>query len=266
MRVISDTALSYVEGIHQHQRYLATWYPSTAVDLGDQGVLSGSLWVREGPVPAALLESGVRTGTVMPTLDWSNTKAFTIETKAAGKAAPGFTSVARADAGLAYTFHEGGGVVFSATGVVVHELVENFAVRQWMLDEHRAGRLAPDTLVVTKLVRVTSAVILMAEADQARVELRLDGAVGPSTRPVAGLRGEATVTSAVGMHERLVLGKGATPLFGGLRLKRSVLGRGSVMDSMLGEPSSSLDDPLGLPVLAADDDDPFEEVGPSLTT
>lgn len=263
--MISDIALSYVEGIHQHQKYLATWYPSMPIDLGDRGILSGSLWVREGPVPAALLDSGIRTGSVMPTLDWSNTKEFSVETKAAGKAAPGFTGVGRAEAGVAYTFQRGGGVLFSAVGVVVHELVENFAVRQWMLDEYRAGRLAPDTLVVTKLVRVTSAVILMAEADQARVELRLNVGVGPTPHSVAGLRGEAHVASAVGMHERLVLGEGAAPLFGGLRLKRNVLRAASVGDSMLGDPSAAAGDQAGLSVFDFDDDDPFEEVGPSLT-
>lgn len=258
----SKIVKAYVEGIYSEQRYLANWYPSSPIEIGDLGVLSGALWARERTVPAPLLSSGIRVGANMLMLDWGNTKDFTIETKLAGKTTPIFTSLARADAGVAYTFHRGGGVLFGATELVLHEIAETFAVRQWMLDEYADGRISPDTLVVTKLLRARTCAILMSESDQARVEMRISGDVGVAPPAFAALLAHATVTRAVGMYEHIIISDGAIPLFGGLKFSRGFLRGIQVRDALLDTPPTDLLTQSASTEFDLADEDPFEEVGP----
>jgi hypothetical protein len=260
----SDIVTSYVEGIYRQQRYLANWYPSAPIQLGDKGILAGALWVREGSVPTGLLSAGSRLGGRIPVLEWGNTREFVVQTKAAGEVSPVFTSLAQADAGISYTFHHGGGILFSATELVIREISETFAVRKWMLDEYREGRISHDTLVVTKLLRAETCVILMSQSDDARIEMRVSASTGLPAVKFAALHAHATITSAVGMHEHIIITGGAIPLFGGLKLKRTFLRQAHVRDALLYTPSSS----QGTPAALADsysDDDPFEEVGPSIS-
>jgi hypothetical protein len=247
----SEIVAAYVEGIYRQQRYLANWYPSAPIELGDKGTMSGALWARDGRVPEALLSSGARVGSKIPVLEWGNTKEFSVETKLAGEAAPAFTSLARADAGIAYTFSHGGGILFSASGLVIHEIAETFPIRKWMLEEYREGRISHDTLVVTKLIRAKTCAILMSESNHARIEMRISASAEVPMHKFAALHAQAIVTSAVGMHEHIIITGGATPLFGGLKLKRTLLRQTQVRDALIYGPS--------------DGEDPFEEIGPTVS-
>lgn len=211
-----DIARMYTEGLYDRHKYLATWLPGAPVRLGDRGILAGRLWAREGTIPGELLAAGVRDGPTMPLLEWQNTTNFTFETKLAGHLAPTFTSLAEADSGLAYTFDRGGGVLFKANDITVHEIDDSFAIRHWMLTEHRAGRLPENTLVVTRVLRARVCMILVSESHGARVEMRTSAKVGERSQDMVALHGDTVVTRATGMYTSVVLSQNSTPLFGGL--------------------------------------------------
>ena len=255
----NDIARSYTDGLYARHKYLATWLPGTPVRIGDRGTIARHLWAREGAIPEYLLVSGTRTGTVMPLIEWQSTARFALETKIAGQLAPAFSSLAEADSGFAYTFERGGGILFRATDVIINEISETFAVREWMLEQYQRGQLPVDTLVVTRVLQASSCVILISESNKARVEMRTSAAAAIAGQELANLYAEGVITHSTGMYASLVLSEGATPLFGGLRIRRNLLRHSRVDDLLLSRDNEAPGDKRY--ESSATEDDPFEQVG-----
>ncbi|KUL44079.1 hypothetical protein [Streptomyces regalis] len=248
----------YSEGLYQQYKYLATWLPNTNVKLGDIGLLKGALWARSGEIPPSASKLTVRQGARIPSLEWQNTNKFVMETKAAGELAPGFTALAMMDGGIAYRFDKAGAIIFRAEDIVAEEVADTARIRRWMLNEHRAGRLDPGSVAVTRVLRAKSFIVLITNSDGARVEMRTAATVGPASNTAAAVRGRLEIARATGMFVHLVVENGV-PLFGGLRLRKSLLRKPRVDDVLL---DADVDDATAqVATEGLHDDDPFELIG-----
>lgn len=253
---MTDIAHLYSEGLYRTHKHLATWLPGAPIQLGDVGRMKKFLWGRETALPDGVWDKKIRSGGRISSLDWQSTNKFTIDTKVAGQADPSFTGLAKADGGIAYTFTEGDAVIFHADDIETEEVADNAPIRRWMLNEHRAGRLDLDTVVITRVRKAKSCVVLITESDGARVELKASAAVTTGERTNGKLSGNLEIVRATGMFLHLVV-QDCVPLFGGIRLRKRLFGQPHIHDILLGDQSADPD--ADMPV--RDDDDPFELVG-----
>jgi hypothetical protein len=247
-----DISALYSDGVFERFGYLATWFPGAAVRLGDRGQLSGRLWSRDGSVPRPLLASGTRKGDRVDSFEWVSGKEISVEAKAAGELVADLAGVEQASAGIAIAFAKRGGTVFRATGLVIQEVEDTAPIRKWMMDEGVAGRLPPETLVVTRVVRASSCAVFVGGQADARVEMRLGVPVDVGV-PLASLDAGAVVARSSGMAACLSMVGGSTPLFGGLLLRDGPWRGLRVEDVLFGDRGlGDGPEPIG---------EPIEEVG-----
>jgi hypothetical protein len=250
----SSVAQLYTDGLYTKYRFLGTWLPNAGVRLGDIGQLNRHLWAREGSLPPDSWDGRVRQGAKSPLLEWQNTDKYKIETKAAGQADPSFTGLATVDGGIAYTFDKGNAIIFHAEDLTETEVADTAPIRRWMLNEHRAGRLEPDTVAVTKVYRAKSLLVLITQSDGARVEMKTSAAIAAGSRAMARLSGDLDIVRTTGMFLQIIV-HDATPLFGGIRLRKRPWSAASARDLLLSS-ERGVEEPPPL-----DDDDPFEVIG-----
>lgn len=148
------------------------------------------------------------------------------------------------------------------------ELDNTFELNEWLLDQWRIGKLTIDTLVVTRVLRAQSCVVLISDSKNAKVELQLSAGGERQENGTFGLRAaaETTIARATGMYANYVINEISTPLFGGIRLRKSFIAGAEAKDILLGpgDRAHKLQDALdgrepGGPSTSAAA--PFEEIG-----
>ena len=229
-----DIASLYCERIFDRFGYLAAWLPGADVKIGDRGGLTGRLWSRDGRVPTRLLRSGYRVGHPMDDFEWCSDRGIEILPKAAGELMAVIPEVDQANAGLGIRFAKRGGIVIRASGITVSELDDPTALMHWMEDEAQAGRLAAETLVVTRVVRAECCSVFVGDRSGARVAMQVKASVDPIA-PLAALDAGAVFRGKSGEALCLSMPGGSTPLFGGLKVSDRWLRGTRIEDVVLGD-------------------------------
>jgi len=161
----------YQQEMHNNLGFFATWLPSTAIALGDIGVLEGGRFRRV----ASLNELGigqpdVREGTA------ENVSYSASATRSDKISASTGTPVPLANGELAITFTSEGGYVFEAIQLKQLEVADRLTLASRLLEAYEAGRWQKEWLLIDALYRAESATILVSEDSSSEVILKASAA------------------------------------------------------------------------------------------
>ena len=185
---MSSPVKLYQQEMHNNLGFFATWLPSTAIALGDIGVLEGG---RFRPV-ASLKELGigqpdVREGTA------ENVSYSASANRSDNISIGAGTAVPLASAELSIAFTGKGGYVFEAIKMTQMEIADRLMLSSNLLKVYEEGRWQKDRLLIDALYRAKSATILVSEDTSSEIVLKGSAGALPSgllslADPKLGLR------------------------------------------------------------------------------
>lgn len=223
MRVPSEQ-LPYRQYTRSLQRtgYRATWLPGETMELGAVGFLRDGLFDQRARLSDFGITFASRAGTGRTGFEYQSSIGVKTSYKAAGESSAAFRGVGVTSAGVRFEFSRLGAVVFSAPRCVITQIDNKRA-----LERKLRGVTDWDMgwVIVTKVVKATSATILLSGSSEAFVELRASGSVAPGGVDLADLAVGFSRARASGMAVNLVAEGQLTPLYEAFRMRRPALTR-----------------------------------------
>jgi hypothetical protein len=209
----------YQQEMHKNLGFFATWLPSTAVAIGDIGVLDGGRFRRV----ASLKELGigqpdVREGT-------AENVSYSASAKRSDNIAAGAgTAVPLASGELSITFTSEGGYVFEAIKMTQTEIAEPLTLSSNLLKAFEDGRWKKEWLLIDALYRAESATILVSEDTSSEIVLKASAAALPSgILPLADPKLGLGISSSRGTIVHIVAANNLQPLYSCVRVRDPLL-------------------------------------------
>lgn len=212
----------YSKGIKRKlENYWAAWLPGTRFAIGDIGTLNGYLFEKVGTLDELNLKYYAETDNDPSPLDITSESGVAVSFKAAGETNSSFAHVGAAEAGLKIEFGSQGAFILQAPETFDSEMGDRLNLRRQIIGAFNKGIWEKDWLVITRLVKATSATVLISKSSNAALELtakaNLSGAVAALGTANAGI----TVKHQQGDTVSMIGGRNVTPLFQLSRLKTS---------------------------------------------
>jgi hypothetical protein len=205
--------------MHKNMGFFATWLPSSAIELGDIGVLDGGRFRQVGSLKElGIPQPGVREGT-----------AESVSYSASAKRSDGIsggagTIVPLAKAELSIQFTSQGGYVFEAMGMKQVEIADRLALSASLLQAYEKGLWQKDWLLVDTIYSAGSATILVSEDTTSEIILKANAAALPlGSLPLADPKLGLTVTSSNGKIIHIVAANNLRPLYSCLKVRDPLL-------------------------------------------
>lgn len=236
----------YLSGMHRKFSHLATWLPDEKLALGDVGILREGRFHLRTTLSALRITARSRSSTGSMSWDHTSGADLRVELKAGNEASS--TTAGQA----VISFGASGAFLFQARGVQT-EVIENMtAVGAEILSAYRAHRFERDWVVIDRIVRAKSAVILLSESKKAHVELTASAAltsmasIGDTALGVEISRTEGEVT-------RFLMREDHTPLFGASRLHDLLFGPPRIEPVRSKSPQDELDEAVQMQAVSLDE-------------
>lgn len=216
----------YTREMHQNFDYFATWAPNTVLALGDVGTARGHLF---DPV-TSLTELGIPFSSTLagPESTFAYTSAGQVHVSVSPEVQlPGVLGV-DPTLRLTVTFDQAKSTFFQAVRCETRRIADLAAVEAGIRELMAAKRWRSDYVVVTEVVRTGPAVILVSSRADTRVELEVSAEWVPAAVPLGGAAvglGSA-LDPRSGLAAQVITPEGGlTPLFRGVAMRRTPLGR-----------------------------------------
>jgi hypothetical protein len=216
---MSSPVKLYQQEMHNNLGFFATWLPSTAIALGDIGVLEGGRFRRV----ASLKELGigqpdVREGTAENVSYSASAKRSDNISVGAGTAVP------LASGELSITFTNEGGYVFEAIKMRQMEVADRLTLASSLLKVNEEGRWQKEWLLIDALYRAESATILVSEDTSSEIVLKASaGALPSGLLPLADPKLGLGIASASGKIVHIVAANNLYPLYSCVKVRDPLL-------------------------------------------
>jgi hypothetical protein len=240
---MSELVELYTKGIKQRlENYWAAWLPGTQFTVGDFGTLNGYVFEKVGTLDELNLKYYAETETDPTSLSISSESGVAVSFKAAGETNPSFAYIGVADAGLKIEFGAQGAFILQAPEIFASEMGDRLSLGRRIIAAFSRGIWEKDWLVVTRLLKATSATVLISKSSNASLELtakaNLSGVVADLGAADAGV----TIKYQRGDTINMIGGKNVTPLFQLSRLKSSFFSAPKLVTKSLRASDPSLAD------------------------
>jgi len=217
-------ATRYVKEIYEQRRYWPTWEPNVGLSLGTCGPVVDGVFRPEGNLQNYGIKFDREQDPAPSDTDYSSGSGLKLEfqTKAGSQAIP---NIPQGTAGLRVTFTSKRAIVVAAKGAVEHRIADVAKLRRDVLESAQRLQGVPDRwFVVTHLVSCANATVILAKGSGATfaVSANADFSAGVVDLANAQLGLNVQLEDKIGY--KMLAKSGATPLFRGIRLKRSLLG------------------------------------------
>ncbi len=233
----------YQQEMHNNLGFFATWLPSTAIALGDFGVLDGGRFRRVGSLKElGLGQPEVREGTAENVSYSASAKRSDNLSASAG------TAIAVGGGELSIKFTSEGGYVFEALKMMQMEVADRLTLASNLLKAYEAGRWQKEWLLIDALYRAESATILVSEDTTSEIVLKASAGVLPvGALPLADPKLGLGVASSSGKIVHIVAANNLNPLYSCVKVRDPLLfgkpsvvavrGRADQRHDALGRPS-----------------------------
>jgi hypothetical protein len=213
----------YAAGVKRKlANYWAAWLPATRFAIGDIGTLNGCLFEKVGTLDQLNLKHYAETDNDPSPLDLSSESGVDISFKAAGETNPLFTHVGAAEAGLRIELESQGAFILHAPETFGSEIGDRLNLRRQIIDAFSRGAWEKDWLVITRLVRATSASVVISRSSKASVEFTIRANLAGVVAPLGAAHAGISVRYQKGDTVSMIGGRNVTPLFQLSRLKTSL--------------------------------------------
>lgn len=216
----------YQQEMHNNLGFFATWLPSTAMALGDVGVLEGGRFRRMASLKElGIVHTDVREGT-------SENVSYSASAKRSDNISAGAaTAVPLARGELSITFTSEGGYIFEAINMKQMEVADRLSLASSVLEAYEKGRWQKEWLVIDALYCAESATILVSEDTSSEIVLKASAAALPAgLLPLADPKLGLGIASSSGKIVHIVAANNLYPLYSCVKVRDPLLfGRPSVV-------------------------------------
>jgi hypothetical protein len=216
---------TYTVELHSALGYLATWLPTSELQLGDLVAAGDSGLTRVGHVRDHGLSFTPRPGSSRAIYEYASSGAVSIIAKIAGQVVPG-SSLADADAGLVVKFSRANAIVFEASGCSCAGIVDLASLGRAIEKRYAAGKWDRNWMLVTELVNANAATIIIAGSQSAQADLKASGTIGKGVIRLSDLDAKLEAKNTVDIGFKIIASTGLTPLYRASGIKRSWFGSG----------------------------------------
>lgn len=205
--------------------YSAAWLPTTALKPGDVGRLVNYEYQ---PI-ASLADFGIAVAQAdsrgQASLSYSSANSVRLDIKLAGSIPPPGSTLTQAEAGAQLSFGSANATFFQAEGCRTHALsnIRNLELALATLAQN--GTWERDFVVITEVIRASSATIVISSSAQAMIELRASATFGTGTASLADASAGLKVGRSRDIGTQIIAECELTPLFKAYGLKRRLLRR-----------------------------------------
>jgi hypothetical protein len=216
---MSSPVKLYQQEMHNNLGFFATWLPSTAIALGDIGVLEGGRFRREASLKEfGISQPDVREGTAENVSYSASAKRSDNISGGAGTAVP------LASGQLSITFTSEGGYVFEAIKMRQMEVADRLTLASSLLKVYEEGRWQKEWLLIDALYRAESATILVSEDTSSEIVLKASaGALPSGLLPLADPKLGLGIASASGRIVHIVAADNLRPLYSCVKVRDPLL-------------------------------------------
>ncbi len=212
----------YTKGIKRMlSNHWAAWLPETHFAIGDFGTLNGYLFEKVGRLDELKLKYYVETDTDSSPLDISSESGVAVSFKAAGETNPSFSYIAGGESGLKIEFGAQGAFILQAAEMFGSEVGDRLNLRRQIIGAFNRGVWEKDWLVITRLLKATSATVLISKSSNASLELTAQANMSGAVAALGSANAGITIKHQQGETLGMIGGKNLTPLFQLSRLKTS---------------------------------------------
>jgi hypothetical protein len=216
----------YSRGIKRKlENYWAAWLPGTRFAVGDIGTLNGYLFEKVGTLDELKLKYYAEPDNDPSPLDISSESGVAVSFKAAGETNAAFDYIGAADAGLKIAFGSEGAFILQAPETFESEVGDRLNLQRQIVNAYAKGNWEKDWLVITRLVKATSATVLISKSSNASLELTAKGNLSGAVAALGSANAGITVKHQQGDTISMIGGQNVTPLFQLSRLKTGIFAK-----------------------------------------
>lgn len=212
----------YSKGIKRKlENYWAAWLPGTHFAIGDVGILNGYVFEKVTTLGQLKLKHYAETDADPSPLDISSESDVAVSFKAAGETNPALSHVAAAEAGLKVDFGAQGAFILQAPEMFASDMGDRLNLRRQIVGAFNKGVWEKEWLVITRLLKATSATVLISKSSHASLEIAARGQLSGVVAALGVADAGITVKYQRGDTLSMIGAKNVTPLFQLSRLKTS---------------------------------------------
>jgi len=213
---MSSPAVAFSTEVHKKfATYWPAWLPTTAVTVGDCGVLTRGIFFEPRRLAASFGVSKAALKTKRVTrdaaLDFASEKGVGVQLQAHGQnVIPGIPA---GRAGGQITFSRANASFLAAIGVRERAVADKYMLEQELRGLVQQGTLPPEYVVVTDVVTASSGRVFISSAPGQSVTLHAAAHANAGPLQVASLGGQLSLASSTGTMMAFDGTQGMTPLF-----------------------------------------------------
>lgn len=220
--IMQGPAKQYTKEMRRKFAYIATWNPGTPMTIGSIGVTKDGRFRRVSDLETLGIPYEIIKDNDPADLDYASEGSVTITMKASGSGPVG--GLGTLDAGFSVEFKKSNSTLFKAKETYTDVMRDTHKLGQEILKRYRNGKWEKEWVVVTEVVRATSATILISNSQNGQVDLKAT-ADGNLLRGLADPALELGIQFSRGMETQIIAEKGLTPLYRGVGIKTHLFGK-----------------------------------------
>jgi hypothetical protein len=215
----------YVTELHSSLGYLATWLPTSALELGDLVTANDGGLARIGHIRDHGLSFIPRPGPGRAVYEYASSGAVSISVKLAGQIMTG-SSLGDAEVGFVVKFSRANAIVFEAAGCSSTTMADLASLGRSIEKRYAAGKWDRDWMLVTEIVNAKAATIIISSSQSAQADLKASGEIGTGGIRLSDVAAKLEAKHTVDIGLKIIASTPLTPLYRASGIKRSWLGGG----------------------------------------
>jgi hypothetical protein len=167
--------------------YHAAWLPDTPHKLGSYGRMEDDVFVSFGNIRELGVPYSIDEDKIPSSLEVNASKGVAITAKGAGEINPRLPHLPQATAGMGIEFNSEGGFTISAKEVFEDRIKDPGSLETHLKKLRAKGKWDSSFRIVTGVLRMPTAAVLIAQADNTKLELSLSGTATPAINELSNL-------------------------------------------------------------------------------
>lgn len=213
----------YLDHIHgKFGTYRAAWLPGSKLELGMVVKINniGEL-EKYGDLKKRGIDFQFDESETAADLKLSSGDGITINAKAQGKSAQGFSALTDLDAGFSIKFTSNNSIVFELGGYITKEINNLDEIATPVLQKYKLGDWDKDLLIVTHIIEAKSATIIISRKAGTDVELKASAAASIGELKLTDTSLGLGVAHDSGDTWNIIATSGVTPLYKVMGINKS---------------------------------------------
>lgn len=219
-----NIAKLYTDELHDKFNYLAIWYPSIKLSLGDIGYFNNKkIFVPIGKIDGNAVDLTPVISDDPTDFSHHSKHGFEYDVKLKNKTSPLVSHILEADAGVGMKFKREGAMFFQLDEVTHERIGDQIALARELLRLANADEWDKEWVVVTEVLRAKKFVVLVSETGAGEAELTAKADLSALGLKALTAEGGLSVVHSDGLDTQITTpadSANMTPLFRAIRVKR----------------------------------------------